>query len=154
MSFGPKPRDFSFKLPLKIRWLAFRSALSAKYEAGQLSVVDSQSLQLPTHKTAQLAKLLDGFTRPENSDRPRKLLILGTLPSSAPELTNLQRAAQSLDGAQVQYIQVQGDLSKRHKLKQHQLHPVTAYHLIRSHHVCMTPEAIAFYKSINDQIYQ
>lgn len=154
VSFGPKPRDFSFKLPLKIRWLAFRSALTAKYEAGQVSIVDPESLCLASHKTAQLATLLDGFTRPDPSARPRKLLILGTLPPSAPELVNLQRAAQSLDGAQVQYIQVQGDLSKRHKLKQHQLHPVTAYHLIRSHHVCLTPEAVAFYQRINAQVYQ
>jgi ribosomal protein L4 len=154
VSFGPKPRDFSFKLPLKIRWLAFRSALSAKYDAGQLSIIDAESLKLPTHKTAQLANLLQGFARPEKSDRPRKLLIMGTLPSSAPELVNLQLAAQSLDGAQIEYIQVETDLSKRHKLKQHQIHPVTAYHLIRSHHVCITPEAISFYKTINDKVYQ
>ncbi len=128
--------------------------MSAKYEAGQLSIVDAESLQLPTHKTTQLAELLDGFARPENSDRPRKLLILGIQPASAPELINLQRAARSLDGAQVQYLQVQADLSKRHKLKQHQIHPVTAYHLMRSHHVCLTVEAVSFYKSINDQIYQ
>lgn len=151
--FGPKPRDFSFKLPLKIRWLAFRSALTAKYEAGQLSVIDSETLNLPTHKTGQLARLLDGFVRPDKSARPRKLLILGTQPASASELVNLQRAAQSLDGAEIKYIQVQADLRKRNKLKQHQLHPVTAYHLIRSHHVCITPQAVSFYKSINDSIY-
>lgn len=152
-SFGPKPRDFSFSLPLKIRWLAFRSALTAKYEAGQLSIVDSQSLQLPSHKTAQLAQLLEGFAVPERADRPRKLLILGTEPPTAPSLKNLQLAAKSLDGAEIKYLQVQADLSKRHKVKEHQRHPVTAYHLIRSHHICMTSEAVSFYKSINDSIY-
>lgn len=151
-SFGPKPRDFSFTLPLKLRWLAFRSALSEKYRLGQVSVISSQSLQLPSHKTAEVAKLLDGFSRPDGSSR--KMLILGIEPVNSSSLRNLMLATRTIDGAQVDYIQVdQEDLiKKRYKLKQHQRHPVTAYHLIKYHHVCITPEAIEFYKSINERI--
>ena len=136
---------------MKLRWLAFRSALSAKYRAGQLSVVSSPSLHLPSHKTAEAAKLLEGFARPSASS-PRKMLIIGTADPSA--LRNLLLATRSIDGAQVDYIQVNQDelIKNRYKLKQHQRHPVTAYHLIKYHHVCITPEAIDFYKTINDRI--
>lgn len=147
--FGPSPRDYSYTLPLKMRWLAFRSALSEKYRTGQVSIVDSESLQMETHKTGALAKLLDGFVR---EGKPRKMLVLGVEAEDSPTLRNLLLAAKSLDGAEIKYIQVnQPNLIKqRYKLKQHQRHPVTAYHLIKYHHVCITPEAISFYQSIND----
>lgn len=80
------------------------------------------------------------------------MLIIGTADPSA--LRNLLLATRSIDGAQVDYIQVNQDelIKNRYKLKQHQRHPVTAYHLIKYHHVCITPEAIDFYKTINDRI--
>jgi len=39
-AFGPKPRDFSTKLPRKIYDLAWRTALSYRYRKGELIVVD------------------------------------------------------------------------------------------------------------------
>lgn len=39
MAFGPKPRDFSTKLPRKIYDLAWRTALSYRYNKGELIVV-------------------------------------------------------------------------------------------------------------------
>lgn len=82
------------------------------------------------------------------------MLILHVEPSDSASLRNLLLATRSLDGAQIDYIQVdQPDLIKnRYKIKQHERHPVTAYHLVKYHHVCITPEAINFYKSINDRI--
>ena len=82
------------------------------------------------------------------------MLILGTDPASAPLLRNLILATRTIDGAQVDYLQVNQDhlIKNRYKLKQHQRHPVTAYHLIKYHHICITPEAIDFYKSINERI--
>ena len=135
---------------MKIRWLAFRSALSEKYRQGQVSIVSSASLQFDSHKTAEAAKKLDGFARPDSST-PRKMLILGTEPEDSPSLRNLLLATRTVHGAEVKYIQVsQEDLIKnRYKLKQHQKHPVTAYHLIKYHHICITPEAIGFYTKLN-----
>lgn len=149
--FGPKPRDFSYTLPLKIRWLAFRSALSEKYRQGQVSVVSSASLQFESLKTSEAAAKLFGFARPETKDRPRKMLILGTEPDNSPALRNFLLATRNLDGAEIKYLQVnQPQLIKdRYKLKQHEKHPVTAYHLVKYHHVCITPEAIDFYAQLN-----
>ena len=39
VAFGPKPRDFSTKLPRKIYDLAWRTALSYRYKRGELVVV-------------------------------------------------------------------------------------------------------------------
>lgn len=39
VAFGPKPRDFSTKLPRKIYDLAWRTALSYRYKKGQLLIV-------------------------------------------------------------------------------------------------------------------
>lgn len=50
--FGPKPRDYSFDLPKKMRRLALRSALSAKLAEGKLIVVDTLALERPKTKDA------------------------------------------------------------------------------------------------------
>jgi len=39
VAFGPKPRDFSTKLPRKIYDLAWRTALSYRYRKGELLIV-------------------------------------------------------------------------------------------------------------------
>ena len=39
VAFGPKPRDFSTKLPRKIYDLAWRTALSYRYKRGELVIV-------------------------------------------------------------------------------------------------------------------
>ena len=57
--FGPKPRDFSFKLTKKVRSLGLKTALSTKRAAGKLIVVKDGSLGAA--KTAELRKKLDGF---------------------------------------------------------------------------------------------
>lgn len=41
-AFGPKPRDFSTKLPRKIYDLAWRTALSYRYRRGQLVVMEDE----------------------------------------------------------------------------------------------------------------
>lgn len=38
--FGPHPRDFGYSLPKKIRRLALKESLNAKYQAGQLVFVE------------------------------------------------------------------------------------------------------------------
>lgn len=54
--FGPKPRDYSYTLPKKVRRLAMKSALSAKVAAGCMIVVEA--LTLPEIKTKQMVQIL------------------------------------------------------------------------------------------------
>lgn len=48
--FGPRPRDYRFKLNKKLKDLARRSALSLKAAAGEIIVVDSVNFEAPKTK--------------------------------------------------------------------------------------------------------
>ena len=49
--FGPKPRDYSFRVPRKVRRLAFRSALSGAARDDRITVVEDFALDAPSAKT-------------------------------------------------------------------------------------------------------
>ena len=55
--FGPKPRDYSIKVPKKVKALAFRKALSERLLAGDVVIVDD--LKLGSHKTKDFVSVLD-----------------------------------------------------------------------------------------------
>ena len=55
-AFGPRPRDYSYTLPKKVRRLALTSALSARAADGQVYVLEN--LQLDAPKTREVAALL------------------------------------------------------------------------------------------------
>jgi large subunit ribosomal protein L4 len=58
-TFGPQPRDYSFKVNKKVRRLAMRMALSSKVAADELMVVDG--IKLEEIKTKAFAKIADGL---------------------------------------------------------------------------------------------
>lgn len=51
--FGPSPRDYSFRVPRKVRRLAFRSALSAAAGADRIVVMEDFSLEKPSTRTCK-----------------------------------------------------------------------------------------------------
>lgn len=57
--FGPKPRDYSYSMPKKVKKLALRMALSARKQEGNLVVVDA--FNLPTIKTKDFVKVMSDF---------------------------------------------------------------------------------------------
>ncbi len=57
--FAPKPRDYSYKLPKKIKRLALKSALSSKVQDQEIIVVDSLVLEQP--KTKEMIKVLSNL---------------------------------------------------------------------------------------------
>ena len=48
--FGPRPRDYSFKLNKKVKSLARKSALAVKAQASKISVIDNIILDAPRTK--------------------------------------------------------------------------------------------------------
>jgi large subunit ribosomal protein L4 len=48
--FGPKPRDYHFKLNKKVKDLARRSALTYKVKDGSVKVFDSVAMSAPKHQ--------------------------------------------------------------------------------------------------------
>ena len=56
IALGPKPRDHRIALNKKTKRVALFSALSAKFAAGEIVVVDD--IKLESYKTAEMAKML------------------------------------------------------------------------------------------------
>ncbi|MCF6461671.1 50S ribosomal protein L4 [Clostridium sp. Cult3] len=56
VAFAPKPRDYSYKVPKKVKRLAMKSALSSKVLNEEIIVLDELSLEEP--KTKEMAKIL------------------------------------------------------------------------------------------------
>lgn len=57
--FGPHPRDYSVRIPKKMRRTALKSALTSKYNGNEIIVLDQLVMQEP--KTAEIAKLLNNL---------------------------------------------------------------------------------------------
>lgn len=56
---GPKPRDWSYYLPLKVQKLGIKCALSAKFAQKKLIIIDGT--ELPSYKTKPLNNILTKF---------------------------------------------------------------------------------------------
>lgn len=61
--FGPKPRDFSFVLPKKVKRLAMKSVLSMKAQSDRLTIIEDFTVE--SGKTKDLAQVLKNFIKDE-----------------------------------------------------------------------------------------
>lgn len=89
--FGPKPRDFSFDLPKKVRRLALRSSLSAS--ASKIKVLDDFSF-LSSPKTKDMAAVLKNLGL-----CGKKVLLL--VDYKAAENKNVLLSARNIEGLKV-----------------------------------------------------
>lgn len=67
--FAPKPRDYSYGTPKKVRRIAMKSVLTSKVQEGELIVVDNMTLEAP--KTKDFVKILNGVKA-----TPKTLVVL------------------------------------------------------------------------------
>jgi large subunit ribosomal protein L4 len=86
--FGPEPRDYSRTLPVKVRRLARKSALSIKAKEGLIKVVEDFSFEAP--KTKELAAVLKSL----GLDASKTLLLL---PKSDPNVVKSGRNIPSMN---------------------------------------------------------
>lgn len=57
--FGPQPRDYTVRMPKKLKRAALKSALTTKYNNNELIVLDQLAMEEP--KTAEIVKLLNNL---------------------------------------------------------------------------------------------
>ncbi|ADW16966.1 LSU ribosomal protein L4P [Desulfobulbus propionicus DSM 2032] len=57
--FGPKPRDYSYSMPKKVKRLALKMAMSARCQEGNIVIVDQ--FDLPAVKTKEFLKVMTNF---------------------------------------------------------------------------------------------
>lgn len=94
--FGPRPRDYGYTLPRKIRRLAMRSALSSKVQDNQIIIVDELKFGEP--RTKLMVKTL------ELLKAGRKVLLV-----TADGNANVVKSARNIPGVKpvrVDYINV------------------------------------------------
>ena len=72
-TFGPKPRDYSYSMPKKVRRLALRMALSARMNEGNLVFLDQFSMDAP--KTKEFVNRSVEFKPPAHTAVVRLRLI-------------------------------------------------------------------------------
>ena len=68
--FGPKPRDYSYTLPKKVKRLAMKSLLSLSVKEDRLAVVEDFTIE--SGKTKELAEILKNF----DTGKKRTVLVL------------------------------------------------------------------------------
>lgn len=68
--FAPKPRDYSYTIPKKVRRLAMKSALTSKVNSNELIVLDELKLDAP--KTKEMVNILKNL----NVDK-KALIVMG-----------------------------------------------------------------------------
>lgn len=88
IAWGPRPRDYSYELPKKLRRQALALALSAR--KGEEAVTIVEDFELPEPKTREMVKVLKGLNL-----NGKVLLLTG----GASE--NLRRASRNLPGLTV-----------------------------------------------------
>jgi len=67
ISFGPKPRDYSYMMPRKAKRLALKTILSMKAQDGTLALVEDFTIE--SGKTRDLVKALSPFVNAKNPER-------------------------------------------------------------------------------------
>jgi len=92
VTFGPKPRDYSYKLPKKVRRLGVRMALSARFSEDNMVVLDG--FDLADIKTKQFVEIM------------KKLNIENGLIVIPGKNENLEKSSRNVQGYKV--IQADG----------------------------------------------
>jgi large subunit ribosomal protein L4 len=89
--FAPKPRDYSYAVPKKVKRLAIKSVLTSKVQENEIIVLDSLSFEEP--KTKEMIKVL------ENVKAAKKAIIV-----MAEKDENVIRSAANIPGVQTTLV--------------------------------------------------
>ncbi|MCG8541283.1 MAG: 50S ribosomal protein L4 [Clostridia bacterium] len=89
--FAPKPRDYSYKLPKKVKRLAMKSALSSKVENGEIIVLEELVMDAP--KTKDMVNILKNINTVKKS-----LIVLGEKDE------NVVKSARNIPGVKTTFV--------------------------------------------------
>lgn len=74
---GPQPRDWSYKMPKKMRRGALRSAISERLREGNLIIIDEFGFESP--RTRDFLSAIGGLGLSDTAKKPAKTLIVDSL---------------------------------------------------------------------------
>jgi large subunit ribosomal protein L4 len=113
VTFGPKPRDYSYKLPKKMRKLALKSSLNAKLRDDEILFLDK--LELDKSKTKEFFQILKNL----KLDSKKSLFILADISK------NIRLSARNIP-----YVSIE------------EAKDVTAYDVLNYHFVVISQKAL------------
>ena len=93
VTFGPKPKDWSYQMPKKMKRLALISSLNAKINDSTISVIDD--LKLDSHKTKEMVGILKNLKLDS-----KKTIIIGFKADD-----NLKKAARNIDKVELMRVE-------------------------------------------------
>ncbi|HOV47713.1 MAG TPA: 50S ribosomal protein L4 [Anaerolineae bacterium] len=105
IAHGPKPRDYTKRMPREMRHAAVRSALSAKAAAQQIVVVETLAMEAP--KTKEMLKVLKSLAVDQG-----KVLIL--LPERDEAIERSVRNLPTVQTLRASYVNVRDLLGSDH----------------------------------------
>ncbi len=91
VAFAPKPRDYSYSLPKKVRRLALKSALTSKVQGEEMIVLDTLSFDAP--KTKEMVNVL------KNVNAAKKTLVV-----TADNDVNVVKSVRNIEGANICHV--------------------------------------------------
>jgi large subunit ribosomal protein L4 len=89
--FGPRPRDYSLQLPQKMKRAALFSALTTKFNDGEMKILEG--LEKIEPKTKMFLAVIDKLGI---NDKKKKILLI-----TSSEIENLKRAAGNIEGVTI-----------------------------------------------------
>lgn len=93
--FGPRPRDFSLKLPKRMKRQALFSALTQKFKDNKILVIDK--IQDLKPKTREFVKIIKGLGLVNKNGEVSSILFI--LPGG---FDNLERSARNIEGVEIE----------------------------------------------------
>lgn len=93
VAFGPKPRDYSYKMPKKIKSLALKSVLSDKLANKNMIVLDALSMEAP--KTKDMKNILSNI----NVGKTALIVTLNKEDNVIASANNLQGVTTTFSGS-------------------------------------------------------
>lgn len=113
---GPKPRDYSLKMPKKMKKAALFGSISGKYQEAKISIVDGLTKIEP--KTKKFVGLIESI---KLNEKKKKVLLV-----TSGAFDNLKRAARNVEGITIANVKT-----------------LNTYEVLNSRHMLFMKEAIA-----------
>ncbi|RAM57785.1 50S ribosomal protein L4 [Candidatus Phytoplasma oryzae] len=120
VAFGPKPRNYDFKINNKVKKIAFNSALSMQIRQKSLTIIDN--LQIKSFKTKEFQNFLKKI---KINDNKKILIIVKEL------INNLIYATNNLPNVFLESV-----------------NHVSVYQIMNTKHLLMTKEVVLYFEEV------
>jgi len=128
VAFGPKPKEWKIKLPKKMKKLALKSALSARFREGNLIVIEE--FKMNEIKTKAFKKVLEALS----VDKNKTLLVL---PFKNQEYENTKKSGKNIKDSKVIIVDNPGNQDQKTNID-----GLNVFDIINSQKIIITKDTV------------